>query len=362
MPSFIPGRELTRRFYVEAVGPILAAHFPTLPYAAALIGPGSDVLGFDTAMSTDHDWGPRMALMLRAVDIQYADAIDEALCRYLPSTFYGYPVSTEAGLPAPEGAQQSLAGVRDHRVSITTLRAFVRQHLAYDVDTPLAAADWLTFPSQKLRELTAGSVHHDDVGELTALRERFAFYPRDVWVYLLAAGWHRIAQEEHLMPRAGYVGDELGSAIIGARLIRDCMSLCFLMEKQYAPYPKWFGTAFQRLTCADTLTPLLWRAQHAQHWQEREAALGDVYASLAQTHNALGLTDPLPEAVSRFHGRPFMIIQGDIFAGALCQCITDPEVRSIAARRLIGSIDQWSDSTDIRSDAVWRATLRNLYM
>ncbi|MGI2907120.1 DUF4037 domain-containing protein [Tolypothrix sp. VBCCA 56010] len=26
--------------------------------------------------------------------------------------------------------------------------------------------------------------------------------------------------------------------IIGARLVRDLMSLCFLMEKQYAPYTK----------------------------------------------------------------------------------------------------------------------------
>jgi hypothetical protein len=47
------------------------------------------------------------------------------------------------------------------------------------------------------------------------------------------------------MPRAGFVGDELGSALIGSRLVRDIMNLCFLLEKQYAPYPKWFGTAFQ---------------------------------------------------------------------------------------------------------------------
>jgi hypothetical protein len=37
------------------------------------------------------------------------------------------------------------------------------------------------------------------------------------------------------MPRAGLAGDELGSAVIAARLVRDCMSLCFLMEWQCAP-------------------------------------------------------------------------------------------------------------------------------
>lgn len=34
------------------------------------------------------------------------------------------------------------------------------------------------------------------------------------------------------------------------------MRLCFLMEKQYAPYPKWFGTAFAQLDCAERLLPV----------------------------------------------------------------------------------------------------------
>lgn len=54
---FIPGIELSRRFYAEAVRPILDAHYPGLPHAAAHVG--SDVLGYDTEMSTDHFWGRR---------------------------------------------------------------------------------------------------------------------------------------------------------------------------------------------------------------------------------------------------------------------------------------------------------------
>jgi hypothetical protein len=73
------------------------------------------------------------------------------------------------------------------------------------------------------------------------MRERLAYYPRDVWLYLLAAGWARIGQEEHLMGRAGTVGDEVGSALIGARLVRDIMRLAFIMERTYAPCAKWFA-------------------------------------------------------------------------------------------------------------------------
>lgn len=54
MPDFIPGLQLSEAFYREAVRPILDAAFPGLVYAAALIGNGSDVLGYDTPRSTDH--------------------------------------------------------------------------------------------------------------------------------------------------------------------------------------------------------------------------------------------------------------------------------------------------------------------
>ncbi|HSH79276.1 MAG TPA: DUF4037 domain-containing protein [Herpetosiphonaceae bacterium] len=360
---FIPGIQLSQRFYWEAVRPILDAHYPGLPHAAARIGPGSDVLGFDTEMSTDHDWGPSVHIFLRDTDVDLASSIRELLRHELPHVFYGFPVgSVEApGEPGIRRMQETPTGLVKHRVFLETLRAFVEWQLAYKLGEPLDAADWLTIPSQKLREITAGAVHFDNVGELTALQKDLAYYPHDVWLYLLASGWNRIGQEEHLMPRAGYVADELGSALIGSRLVRDLMTLCFLMERQYAPYPKWFGTAFKHLACSGDLHPILWQAQVAQTWQEREGALVEAYEYLARMHNALGITAKLPEHVAGFHGRPFKVISGSTFAEALRSQIGDPAVKQIASRRLIGSVDQFSDSTDIRSDAAWRPILRNLY-
>jgi hypothetical protein len=98
MTTFIPGVELSRRFYLEAVRPILEAHFPGLPHAAAHIGPGSDVLGFDTEMSTDHDWGPGVRLFLRDADAGLGEKIQAALSQELPRRFAGYVV----GMTAPD--------------------------------------------------------------------------------------------------------------------------------------------------------------------------------------------------------------------------------------------------------------------
>jgi hypothetical protein len=355
-PPFVPGLELSRRFYEEAVRPLLEAHFPGLPHAAARIGAGSEVLGFDTPMSTDHDWGPAVQLFLRDEDAGLMPRIDAVLARELPRSFAGYEVLVAHGADMP-GEEQQVS----HRAAPTTLRAFLREQIDHELGGPLDAADWLTISSQKLLELTAGAVYYDGVGELTALRERLSYYPRDIWLYLLACGWERIGQEEHLMPRAGFVGDELGSAVIGARLARDVMALCFLMERRYAPYPKWFGTAFGRLRCASEVAPHLERALAAQNWPEREAGLCAAYTRLAAMHNALGLTAPLSGGTESFFGRPFQVIYGGRFAAALRDRIADPEVGRIAARRPIGGIDQWSDSTDMRADAGWRTALRALY-
>ena len=361
--NFIPGRELSRRFYWEAVRPLLDQHFPNLPHAAAMLGSGSEVLGFDTPMSRDHDWVPGMMLFLPEPEAHLQQPIQAMLAHHLPFQFLGHPVHAEKVAAESGTVVMKLKTERplNHRVVPVTLRAFALQRLDLDLDQPLQAADWLSFSAQILLSLTSGAVHYDGVGELTEFRQRLAWYPRDVWLYLLASGWQRISEEEHLMPRAGYVGDELGSAVIAARLVRDVMSLCFLMEKQYAPYPKWFGSAFRRLRCAGAMAPPLWQTVQASTWQERESALGQAYELLAGMHNALGITAPLPEKTGPFFDRPFQVIGGESFAEAICQQISDPEVRQIAGHGLIGGVDQFSDHTYLRSWVSWRGKVRKLY-
>jgi hypothetical protein len=351
MDSFIPGRELSRQFYQLVVRPILQQVYTDLPHAAGHLGSGSDVLGFDTAMSRDHDWGPACVLILREQDAALLEPIRELMASRLPHTFLGYPVSIDE---ATEGPIQ-------HRVLPITLLAFVQQHFGWSELWPGEPAGWLSTPSQLLRALVEAAVHHDGVGELTALRDRLAWYPHDTWLYLMICGWQRIGQEDHLMSRAGFVGDELGSALIGSRLVRDLMALCFLIERRYAPYPKWFGSAFGQLRCAGALTPILWRAQTAGTWQGRESALCEAGVVVVRMHNALGLAEPVDEQHQQFFDRPFQVIgSGRLIDGLLAQ-ISDPAVRILADRTLIGSIDQWSDSTDLRSNPEWHARVRKLY-
>jgi hypothetical protein len=362
--GFMPGLRLCQAFYQEVVRPILDREFPGLPHAAALIGSGSEVLGFDDQMSTDHHWGPRVMLFLQERDHErLAAAIHRVVADHLPYTFRGYPTNFTEPNPEDNNTQLLRAidrGPVNHRVSTHTVPGFFAEYIHFDIQRPIQPADWLTFSEQHLRTITGGAVYHDEVG-LQPVRSRFDYYPHDVWLYLLAAGWARIGQEEHLMGRAGIAGDEVGSALIGARLVRDVMRLCFLMERQYAPYPKWFGTAFKQLSCAETMLPALQGALAAKGWGARESHLVVAYEGVAVMHNALALTEPLPTRPAQFFGRPFRVIALHGFADALLKQIQEPAVRRIAERAPIGSVDQFSDSTDLLSNPGWRPILRGLY-
>lgn len=362
MSGFVGGSRLSGLFYEEAVGPILSAEFPGLTHSAALVGYGSEVLGYDTPRSTDHEWGPRLLLFLTEEEHgAHADRITETLRRGLPHEFEGYP--THFGEPDDEGVrlpEKRTSGPVDHKIEIHTVRGFFVSWTGLDpYDEELEPADWLCIPQQKLLEVTAGRVYHDGLGELGKIRDKLSYYPRDVWLYLLAAQWRRIGQQEAFVGRTGDVGDDLGSRLIAASLVRDLMRLCFLMEKKYAPYSKWFGTAFAALECAPELGPLFDGLLASGSWKEREKHLSEAYEAVAEMHDSLGVTPPLKAKVSPFHGRPYLVIHAERFVAAIDEAIADPRVRSIRAK--VGSIDQLSDSTDLLAHHELYGKLRNLY-
>ncbi|MCB8944925.1 MAG: DUF4037 domain-containing protein [Ardenticatenaceae bacterium] len=361
MNDFIPGLRLNEQFFGEVIRPLLHHHYPHLTYCAARIGSGSDVLGYDTPMSTDHDWGIRQQLFLREADFeQHGTAIHELFRQRFPPTYQGY--SVHFGEPDEEGTRllaEANAGAINHRVEVTTIGRFLANQLPFDPLGEITAADWLVTPQQKLLEVTRGQVFVDDWGELTAVRQKLAWYPHDIWLYLLMAQWSRIGQEEHFLGRTGYVDDDLGSQLLAGRLVHDVMLLCFLMEKRFAPYPKWFGTAFKELTCYEALQPTLRQVLLAEHWQQREKHLRAAYEFVAQKHNELGLTEWVEPTVRNFFGRPFQVINAGRFATPLYHAITDETVRQI--KFAIGSIDQFSDNTDMRENLWLHQRLRELY-
>ncbi|WP_037309243.1 DUF4037 domain-containing protein [Amycolatopsis orientalis] len=333
--SFQPGLELSRLFHTEIVAPILENVLGKVPYSVALLGWGSEVQGYDTVRSTDHAWGPRMQVFLDREDFDARGAdLDAVLDRELPAEFRGYPVR----FAFPSGAPAR------HWVHVLDLRGFFSEQLGADPEGGLPISAWLTVPTQVLRELTGGAVFHDGLGLLEPYRDHLAWFPDDVWRYVLACQWMRLSQEEPFVGRCGEVGDDLGSAVVAARQVRDLMKLCLLMNRVYPPYSKWLGTAFAALPCAPALTPHLSGALAARSWQEREQHLSPAYEIAAEMHNDLGLTEPLEATVRYFHDRPFRVLDAHRFTDALVATISNSAIRALPP---VGAIDQYVDSTDV---------------
>ncbi|WP_084963385.1 DUF4037 domain-containing protein [Thermoactinospora rubra] len=325
MSGFVPGLELSRAFYAQVVAPLLR----DVRHSAALIGPGSEVLAFDTARSVDHDWGPRVLVF---VEPGAAERVRGRVAAELPERFGGYRTVF------------AYRGVLGPGATVSELGPWLSGVLGFDPREGVGVADWLAVPWQRLAEVTAGEVFHDGLGELEAVRAALRWYPADVWRYVLACQWRRLAAEESFPGRCAEVGDELGSAVVTARLVREAMRLALLMRRRYPPYAKWLGSALRRVPGSLELGEALAAALAARSWPNREAGLCAAYELLAGWHNRLGLTEPLQGRVRAFHDRPFRVIGGERFAQALLARVTDPAVRALPE---VGCVDQLGEASEV---------------
>lgn len=196
------------RRYHEAVEPILRRHFPDLGCAAARIGSGSDVLGFDDQRSTDHLWGPLLNLFLSEDDrAGWGKQIEQVLGDELPFEARGY--------------------------------------------------------STHFRPFEGNEAHLGGLGHITPRQER----PVKHGVML------------------------------------NCVQSYF---------PGYLGTPGLRSRSRPDLEGTL----AATNWQAREKHLVRANEHVAVMHNALRVSEPVPETVASFHGRPFLVIHADRFAEA----------------------------------------------
>ena len=348
------GIALSRSFYWEVVRPWLDARVPGLPHAAALIGYGSELLGLDDEMSRDHNWGPRVELLVSrdAFDRHAFDLVDD-FARVVPESFCGEPIGWRSR-PNPPAAGPESVGSRAHGLEIHTMEARLGALLGIAPDDPPSAMAWLGFAEQRLLAVTAGEVFHDDDGRLTQLRAQLSYFPKDVWLYKIACQWRRIAEEQAFVGRTGSVGDDLGSRIVAGRLSRDVMRMGFLLDRTYAPYAKWLGSAFARLPCAAELTPHLAQALGAADWQTRGEALAASYLALAKRQVAHGIGKPFEPVIGPYFDRPFPTINADEAVRQTREAITDPVIRHLP---VIGSADQVIDSTPVLEDPVLTAKM-----
>ena len=94
LTQFIKGRTLSRQFYLEIIRPLLT----DIPHDACLVGEGSDVLGYDQPISTDH-------------------VIRDNIITNLPAYFKGFPTRKDENIS---------------NIHVTTISKWLRDNLCID--------------------------------------------------------------------------------------------------------------------------------------------------------------------------------------------------------------------------------------
>jgi hypothetical protein len=123
-----------------------------LVYSSALIGWGSEVLGYDDRTSTDHNWGPRFFLFLSKSDRRERPvAISQALRVHLPATFRGYPTVFRV---CAQPDQQAASSGGSPNISIDTVEDFLDRYLGHPFGTidPVAVLSGAQAPRDHQRQ------------------------------------------------------------------------------------------------------------------------------------------------------------------------------------------------------------------
>ena len=359
MTAFIKGKELCRGFFEQVAKPILDRGFPGLVYSAGLLGYGSDVLGYDDVVSTDHMWGPRFYLFLREEDKALQPHILEAFSQEFPYTYRGYSVHFSRPDPNDKGIRHAEAitqGQVDPLIFFHTFEEYLDFYLGTHYPETLTDVEWLSLPEHHLLALAKGEFYVDMLHCQERL-EPLRFYPENVWLYLVASCWSLVAEEQAFVKRCASVGDSLGSALVCGRIAERLMRLCFLYCRQYAPYSKWFGTAFQQLPIPQELKDAIGAAVAATDTTQREDNLVRAQQLTAQLHNSLGVTEAVPAEIVPYFGRDIKVI----YADKIAHIVRGHVQGALASAPLIGSLSQVANFTTLYEDIPLRRRVEGLY-
>ncbi len=360
MKQFVHGRELSREFYKQIIAPILSQKCKNLKYTACLLGYGSDVLGYDDVVSTDHMWGPRLYLFVPQKHLIHKDYILDILSKLLPHKFMGYSVNFSRPNPNDNGIRQMeeiTEGTVSPLIFINSIDSYLKSYLGTSDFDNLTDLDWLSFSEHKLLSLTKADIYEDQLG-LKEILSKISFYPDSVKKYLLASNWSLIAEEQAFVKRNMMLKEKTGSLIIASRIVERLMRLCFLYNNTYAPYSKWFSKAFNSLAVPDDLKKQLELSLTAKSYDERENAMINALAYVAEIHNDSTITDGIEPMVTNYFERDIKVIFANRYASAIKETYRN---NFLYNSPLIGSMSEVSNFTNLFDNALYREQIKTLY-
>lgn len=326
--KFTPGLQLNRNFYSEILKPLLKSKFPNLNYSAALLGFGSDVVGFDNVTSMDHGWGPRCYIFLSKHNMNLKDHIDDFLKYNLPFEFKGYPTNySDPNTEFVTQMKETNSYPINHLIEIHDIEGYFEYLLSIKSINSLKTTDWINFQDQILIELTNGEIFYDGLNKLESIRTKLNFYPTDVLKIRLASLWSSIWNEEPFIGRCIEMEDYIGLKIIIPRIVSTLIKILFYLEKEYIPYSKWFGTSFKKLKSYRTTFKQIEEILNETDTYKIANQLCELFKAVLEIHNRIEDLPHLDNEIKYFFNRPYKVIFADSIVDKLINSIGEKEIK-----------------------------------
>ena len=239
------GLELSKAYYEAYGAPMLENDFPDLvtKIAVGLVGMGSECLGYDDDISTDHDFEPGFCMFLPeedVVDRRSAFLLERAYAK-LPDEFMGY-------------RRNRLNPVGGNRHGVLRLSEFLTSRLGAKFPDDNA---WMQIPEQYFLEVISGELFRDDVGDFTRIRNYFSKMPEDVRKKKLAGELVMMEQGgQYNYTRCLQHGETGAAQLAAVEFTKAAMHVVFLLNGRFMPYYKWRFRALRELVLLSDTAPL----------------------------------------------------------------------------------------------------------
>jgi len=329
--SFIKGLVLNKGFYIDVIKPLLEKKYPDLIYSAALLGYGSDVLGYDTDMSMDHNWGPRLQIFITDKDI--IPELDNYLKYELPFRYKSFSTNfTDLKYDGVQSMEYTEKRPINHLIEIRIPQDYFRERYSINKLSKFTYDDWLTFTDQNLLEITSGMVFHDGL-KINELRNELKFYPLDICKLRMAVLWDYIWNKEAFIGRSIEINDYIGLKINTSRIINYLIKILFYLENKYIPYSKWCGNALKELAVYNSIKGIIIDTLNENNPKEIEKSLCTIYEKVVEEHNKNRKLPYLDNKINNFFGRPYKVIFAEKIVKLLIGSIEDEKLKKIDLKK-----------------------------
>lgn len=240
----------------------------------ALVGVGSECLGFDDEISEDHDFSSRCQIFLDDSDYKtYKSDLESSLkifCKDLESL---------------------TSNLKDINVEIMPIPNFYKYYTLFE-NGPKTESEYRKVPMDLLCVATNGKVFLDNLGKFSEIRNRLLnFYPEDIILKKIAFQLNKMAQSgQYNYNRMIKRGDTVAANIAQGEFVKHYLEFVHLLNKKYMPFYKWSYRSACSLEILGNFTHDNLKKLSEASIYEKESIIEEICSTVVNTLNELGLS------------------------------------------------------------------------